>query len=277
MSWFHRGVIGFFGFTSLLWLGQLISSTLSLCRTSPALASPLFLIEISTSRYHAPFLFVLFVSWGLMSVAEARVRKTPPKAYLQHNLHGVLAMMVWLAFPFYKALYLILWGLFASFQRRKHQWALPVLFTLTLVLNPQFALACQSPPMPSTALNMQELKRMLVTYRVNQGHYPTDWQELKQTGTAAKPYFKQLKNPYHPDAPAVINYASLSASQKARSPELSAVHRHTDIAGFRFYHQWWKKPASLPRDQGVVVYHYQSPQNYRLYKLADTGKLITLP
>lgn len=276
MSWFHRGVIGFLGFIGLLWLGQVISSTLSLCRTSVPLASPLFLVEASRSRYHAPFLIVLFVGWLLMSGAEAYFKKEPLKAYLQRNLHGVFALLVWLAFPLYKLLYLFLWGLFATMQRRRPQWVLSVFFTVALVFNPQLAWACQPPPMLSTALNIQKLKHMLSTYRASEGHYPSHWQALKQK-RRARPDAKPLRNPYQPETPAVIDYASLSQAQKVLSPETPLAHRYTDIAGFRLYHHWWRTPISLPRDQGIVVYHYQSPEDYRLYILAHTGQLMVLP
>lgn len=276
MRWFNRSAIGFFGVLSLLWLGQLMSSGLSLCEVRPGLASPLFILEAATSRYHAPFLMGLFLCWLSLSAAEARIKQTPIKDVLQGNLSGVFALLTWLAFPLFKPLYALFWGLAVWGQRRRQRGlTLPTALTtmgMLLLLAPP-AWACLS-PLPSTQRNAQQLQHMLRGYKHVHGNYPVSWRAFEQANERHQ-RFQVLQNPYQPMAPAVMDYARLKAPRLAADNEIPLANRHVDFAGFRWYLSWWKNPNTLPRDQGTLVYRYlNAEQGYKVYGLSPEGKLI---
>lgn len=274
MTWFHRGVLIFFSLLALLWVGHSISSVLSLCRVSHPLASPLFLFEASASRYQAPFLLGLLVLWFGLSHYEAKVRQVETVLYLKRNLHGVFAILTWLAFPFYKLFYLSLWGLFAFKNQRPQRLALSCTLGLVMAgLSQNTALlACVAPP-ASTHRNAQQVEKMLTVYQQSHGRYPAHWREL-QLEIQKNKRFRTLQNPYDPQRAAVIDFQQVLQPHWASLPNENRANHYTDIAGFRLYHQWWKSPVHHPQDQGVIVYHSQSPQYYALYRLNHSGELI---
>lgn len=274
MTWFHRGVWGFFSLLALLWVGHSISSILSLCRVSHPLASPLFVFEASMSRYQAPFLVGLLLFWLGLSHYEAKRRRVNATLYLKRNLHGLFAILTWLAFPWYKLFYLSLWGIFAFKNQRPQRLALSCALGLAMAgLSQNTALwACVAPP-ASTQRNAQQVERMLAVYQQSYGRYPAHWREL-QTKMKKSKAFRTLQNPYDPLRAAVIDFQALPRPRWASAGETSPS-LYTDIAGFRLYHQWWKSPTSQPQDQGVLVYHQQSPQQYTLYRLNPAGELLS--
>ncbi len=273
MTWFHRVVLVFFGLLAVLWVGHSISSLLSLCRISHPLASPLFVFEASLSRYQAPFLVGLLLSWFWLSRSEAQSQHAPTRRYLQRNLHGVFALLSWLAFPMYKLLYLSLWGLFALKHRRPQRLTLACLLGFGLAgLSQSAALqACVAPPV-STERNKQQVMHMLAVYRQAHGRYPAHWHELKSEIPKTRD-FVILQNPYDPQREAVIDFNRVVNPRWAGPPHASQANRYTDVAGFRLYHQWWRSPEESPRDQGILVYRQQSPQQYALYTLNTSGEL----
>lgn len=274
MTWFHRGVLIFFSLVALLWVGNSISSVLSLCQVSHPLASPLFLFEASASRYQAPFLLGLLLFWFGLSHYEARIRQVDTAFYLKRNLHGVLALLTWLAFPLYKLFYLSLWGLMAFKNQRPQRLALSCVLGLVMagLLQNTVLLACVAPP-ASTQRNAQQVEKMLAVYQQSYGRYPAHWREL-QIEIQKNKRFRTLQNPYDPLRAAVIDFRQVSQPHWASSQTETRASHYTDIAGFRLYHQWWQSPVKQPQDQGVLVYHQQSPQHYALYRINTAGELV---